>query len=376
MKRETAIKVAVAAVALVGAAAWLSRSRDLSPERERGAPMLPGLEAKADEIAAVEVLRGNATVRLDRQPDGSWALASNDSYPARKELVRAMLVSIAGLTVDDRMTAKKERHAELGLAWPDAEGKARMVRFLGAAPDAPPVAEIVLGDERFAPDAVFARLPGQDQTWRTLGRVQVPYDAMGWLDRTLLALPNGETQRMGFDGLTLAAPAGDADPASGPRPAWIATVPDEQAAGWSGPQRDSATTGLPSFLERLEFDGVRRARADRAPDPKWSIDAETRTATVALRGREEADGVWFTLTALPRPGFTPPEPPKYEGDPHVPDWAKLDAACAGWEFKLPQWKADTLRRMRAADAAPADGGLPMGDALPMGEMGEPAVAAP
>lgn len=351
MKRQTAIRMAVAAAVLVGAAAWLSNSRGTTPERERGAPMLPGLEARADEIGSVEVLCGNATMRLDRQPDGSWALATNDSYPARKELVRAMLVSIAGLTVDDRMTAKKERHGELGLAWPDPDGKARVVRFLSAKPDAPPVAEIVLGEERFAPDAVFARLPGQDQTWRTLGRVQVPSDALGWVDRTLLSLPNGETQRLEFDGLTLASPAGDAAPVAGPRPAWEASVADAERAGWADAQLESAKTGLPSFLERLEFDGVRRARADRAAEPRWTVLAETKTASVALRGREEGDGVWFTLTALPRPGFTPPEPPKYEGDPHVPDWAKLDAACAGWEFKLPQWKADTLRRMREASAA-------------------------
>ena len=351
MKRQTAIRMAVAAAVLVGAAAWLSKSRGTTPERERGAPMLPGLEARADEIGSVEMLCGNATVRLDRQPDGSWALATNDSYPARKELVRAMLVSIAGLTVDDRMTAKKERHGELGLAWPDPDGKARLVRFLSAKPDAPPVAEIVIGEERFAPDAVFARLPGQDQTWRTLGRVQVPSDALGWVDRTLLSLPNGETQRLEFDGLTLASPAGDAAPAAGPRPAWDASVADAERAAWADAQLESAKSGLPSFLERLEFDGVRRARADRATEPRWTVLAETKTASFALRGREEGDGVWFTLTALPRPGFTPPEPPKYEGDPHVPDWAKLDAACAGWEFKLPQWKADTLRRMREAPAA-------------------------
>jgi hypothetical protein len=46
----------------------------------------------------------------------------------------------------------------------------------------------------------------------------------------------------------------------------------------------------------------------------------------------------------------------------VPDWAALDARFAGWEFKLPSWKADTLRRLRAPDAPKAEGD-PM-DALP------------
>ena len=357
VRRNTAIGVALAAVALVGAAAWLSKSRDMTPARERGSAMLPGLEARADEIGAVEVLRGNATVRLDRREDGGWSLVGNDGYPARGELVRAMLVSVAGLTVDDRMTAKRERHGELGLAWPDAAGKARLVRFLPKKPGEPPVAEIVLGEERFAPDAVFARLPAEDQTWRTLGRVQVPADALAWLDRSMLSLPAGETTKVAFDGIVVALPPTDAPADAGaPRPAWAAEVSNDERANWTGAQVESARLGLPSYLERLEFDGVRKARTDAAKDPKWTLDVETKSATVSLRGHEEADGVWFTLSALPRPGFVAPPPPKYEGDPHVPDWPKLDASWAGWEFKLPQWKADTLRRMREKAAPePAEG---------------------
>ena len=352
MNRRTAITVAVAAAALVGAAAWLSRSRDMTPERARGSAMLPNLESRAGEVGAVELLRGNATVRLDRTADGGWALAGNDGYPARGELVRAMLVSIAGLAVDDRMTAKRGRHGELGLAWPDAEGKARLVRFLPRNPGEPPVAEIVLGEERFAPDSVFVRLPAEDQTWRALGRVQVPADALAWLDRGMVTLPAGETTKVAFDGITVSLPASDGEPRPGaPRPAWTAAVSDEERANWSEEQVESARLGLPSYLERLEFDGVRRARPDAAKDPKWTLDFETKSASVSIRGHEEADGVWFTASALPRPGFTAPPPPKYDGDPHVPDWARLDASWGGWEFKLPQWKADTLRRMRAAAEA-------------------------
>ena len=355
MNRRTAITVALAAAALVGAAAWLSKSRGMTPERARGSAMLPGLEARAGDVGAVEVLRGNATVRLDRNADGTWALAGNDGYPARGELVRAMLVSVAGLTVDDRMTAKRDRHGELGLAWPDADGKARLVRFLSAKPGEPPIAEIVLGEERFAPDAVFARLPAEDQTWRTLGRVQVPSDALAWIDRSMVSLPVGETTKVSFDGIAVALPPTDAQPRpDAPRPAWSAEVADDERANWSEAQVESARLGLPSYLERLEFDGVRRARPDAAKDPKWTVEFETKSATVSLRGHEEADGVWFTLSALARPGFVAPPPPKYDGDPHVPDWSKLDGAWSGWEFKLPSWKADTLRRMRATPAESKD----------------------
>lgn len=351
MNRKMAIGVVAGAVGLVGVAFVLSSRRDMTPERERGSALLPGLEAKAPEIGAVEVLRGNATVRLERQPDDRWTLVTNDGYPARAELVRALLVSVAGLTVDDRMTAKKERHGELGLAWPDDSGTSRLVRFLGKGPGAAPVAEVVLGEERFAPDAVFARLPAQDQTWRTLGRVQVPADALAWIDRTLLSLPAGETRSVSFDGIVATQPANDPGPQPGmPRMPWATDVADAERAQWSDAQVESAKTGLPSFLERLEFDGVRKAHIDAASEPAWSPSFELRSATVTFNGHKEADGTWFTLSIVPTPGAPAPEPAKREGDPFVPDWQKLAAATAGWEFRMPEWKADTLRRMRA----PAD----------------------
>lgn len=370
MRRTRILAIAAGAVVLVVLAGVLIERRGATAERTAGSPFLPGLEARADEIAAVEVQRGNATVRLERRDGGGWALASSDGYPARGELVRAMLVSLAGLKVEDRMTARKERHDELGLAWPDPSGRARLVRFLGKGPAAVTVAEAVVGEERFTPDAVFVRLPAQDQTWRARGRVQVPADAMAWLDRTLLSLPAGETVEARLDGIVLRAPEqpADAEAAAAPRAPWSVRVEDAEEAHWSEAQRESARTGLPSFLERLELEGVRRARTDVAKEPRWSPYFETRSATVVLRGHREADGTWFTVDVAPKPGAAAPAKPARDGDPFVPDWQQLAAALAGWEFRMPQWKADTLARMRAPAGAeaPADAaGDGAGDAPPI-----------
>lgn len=348
MRRNAVIGIVVGAAALVGVAFLMARSRGVTPERVRGSALVAGLESRAADIGAIELQRGNANVRLERQAGDRWIVASSDGYPARTELVRALLVSISGLTIDDRMTAKKDRHGELGLAWPDESGKSRLVRFISKTPGAPPVAEVILGDERFSPDAVFARLPGQDQTWRTLGRVQVPSDALAWIDRTLISLPTGETVSASLAGLTATPPANDPGPQPGmPRMPWGIAVVEPEREHWTVEQVDSAKIGLPSFLERLEIDGVRRARTDVAPEPQWSPSFDTRSALVTLNGHLEGDGLWFTLSILPRPGAPVPTPAKSNGDPYVPDWAALSEACDGWEFKMPAWKADTLRRMRA-----------------------------
>ncbi|MFM9170045.1 MAG: hypothetical protein ACKOTD_07990, partial [Phycisphaerales bacterium] len=255
--------------------------------------------------------------------------------------MRALVASLGGLTIEDKMTAKPERHAELALAWPDAEGRARLVRFLPTeAPGAQPVAELVVGEERFSPDAVFVRLPGQDQTWRARGRVQIPDDAMGWMDRSLLVLPSDETLSVEFDGLVLSRPADDAPAAETARRPWVVAVDEAERARWSDAQQEGATLGLPSFLERLEFEAVRRARGDVAKEPKWTAAFDLKTGTVTLAGHEEPEGVWFTLTAFPKPDAPKVAPPAEEGDPYVPDWSAFAARTAGWEYRMPAWKAD------------------------------------
>jgi hypothetical protein len=370
VNRTLATKVALGAVALVGLAWFLAQGRGTTPERARGSAMLPALKERAEEVGAIEVLRGNSTVRLERNPDGSWIVATSESYPARNELVRALVASMGELAVEERMTAKKDRHGELSLAWPDESGKARLVRFLPKDPLAPIVAEVVVGEERFSPDAVFVRQPDQDQTWRARGRVQLPYEANGWIDRTLLSLPSDETNSVSFAGITVGRPAGPAEPQPGaPRAAWTSAVEDAERAQWTKEQEDSARMSLPSWFERLEFDGVRRARLDAAADPRWSVSADLRSATLTMSGVEEGEFVWIRVAAVPKEGAPAPKPAEREGDPFVPDWAKFAQRTSGWEYQLPAWKADALRRLR--EAPKADAGA---DAVPPAQAVPPATA--
>jgi hypothetical protein len=346
VKRNTVILLAAASLALAGIAVTLVGRNQRNDLRSAGQPLVPDLEGRAASVAAVEVQRGNGTVRLEHDKDGRWTVATSDGYPARGELVRALLVSIAALRIEEPMTAKPARWGELGLAWPDDSGRARLVRFVDGEPGAKPVAEVVLGEERFSPDAVFARIPGDDRTWRTRGRVQVPADALAWMDTSLLVLPGGTTLRVAFDGLTLSRPE-DAPAPGTPGAPWMHVVAPEEAEHWTPTQVTSAQTGLPNFLERLDFEGVRKARADRAHEPAWSPSFELADATVTLNGRKEDDGTWFTVTVAPKPGVKPAMThPAHPGDPFAPSWTDFAKQVDGWEFRMPGWKAEALRRMR------------------------------
>ncbi len=366
MKQRSAIVLVLVAGALVVGAYFALRggagggaSGDTSGDAS-GDAFIGGLPARAESIGAVEVLRGNATVRLDRQSDGTWRLTSNDGYPARTELVRGLVVSLGALTLDERMTAKPQNHGELGLAWPDSAGRSRRVRLLPIDPGASAVCDVMIGDERAQPDAVFVRTFDEPQTWRARGRVQLPGDALGWVNRSLMALPDDEVTSATIRGLTLTRPNMPQDAAAaangtasasqgGPPPRWMAAISPEES--WAEAQLQMAQSGLAPFLGRLEFDGVRRARVPANAEPKYSPVFETRGATVAIEGRRETDGVWFRLRIAPRAGAATTPAPSTNGT-EVPDYAELAELVKDWEYLMPEWKASSLDRL-SAQSAPA-----------------------
>jgi hypothetical protein len=347
MKRGPALLFVFSAGVLATVAILMMRGG--SAPVHAGQSFVPGLADRASTIGAVEVLRANATIRLERSPDGAWSITTNDGYPVHTELVRALIVSLGSLELHEPMTTKPDRHGELGLAWPDALGRARRVRLLPAQPGGAAIADVVLGEERAQPDTIFVRTFDQPETWRARGRVQLPGDALGWIDRSLLALPDAELISASIRGLTLTRPA-EAPAAGGPPPAWSSAVAPD--ATWSESQIQSAQTGLAPFLQRLELEGVRRIRAQALPEPLYSPVFEAQGATIRVNGHKESDGVWFSLEVLPRPGVPVADQSNSgRGDPFVPDYTALAQRVDGWEFRMPSWKAEALERTASASAS-------------------------
>jgi hypothetical protein len=71
--------------------------------------------------------------------------------------------------------------------------------------------------------------------------------------------------------------------------------------------------------------------------------------------------VWISFAAKPKDGAPSAAEinakKKYPGDPYVPDWTEFAAKHAGWQYKLPAWKLNSLEeanRIPAASEQPAD----------------------
>jgi hypothetical protein len=349
MKSKTLVIVlAVAAASVGGAYLALSKGRNAS-EIVRGEPFLPTITELAPKLVKIELERGKD--RRELRKDGeTWTLVTSDGYPVRFEEVKGLVAGLSSLKTDDRMTAKKERHGELGLAWtaetPDESGRGARVRLFtstdeGAAPDV----DVVLGEERANPRAQFVRRFSEDQCWRVLGSVLVDIEPRRWVEAELLSIPEGEVRGVTFNGLTIAGTEG----ADG-RVTYAAVEPASPLAApgtfeWTEARKEVAIRTLPNWLSRLELDDVRRAKGG-TPDSALSASFDMVRGTLKVNAVRDGDSVWISFEAAPKDGAPSADEinakKKYPGDPFIPDWKAFAAKHAGWEYKLPAWKLTSL----------------------------------
>ena len=354
---RTTLLILAASAACVGVAVFAVTRGTRTAEIEPGGPFLAGLADAQASIDRIELARGSDTLVLAR--DGNaWTLASRDGYPARFEEVKALISGLASLKTDQRMTAKKERHDELALAWPDAAGRAAKVRVLAGEK---PVIEMVLGEERANPRSQYVRRADEEQCWRVLGSVMADLDARRWVEAELLSLPEGEVEGVAMNGLEIKGVAG----ADGKK-AYAASGPAAPLAAsdfeWTEPRKAAALRSLPGWLARLELEDVRKAKGG-AVDAAISPGFDMVRGTLKVNAVRDGDGVWISFEAAPKPGAPSADEinakRKYPGDPFVPDWTEFARTHAGWEYKLPAWKLTSLEEALKTPAAAGDPTQPM-----------------
>lgn len=279
--------------------------------------MLPEVAALTHSVRFIELLQGDRCVRLERRQGDRWVLSDRGGHPADPAAVRSLLSGLAQLDREEAKTRRPDRHQELNLAWPDPEGRARLVR-LQADPETAPV-EVILGQERITPRLTYVRRRDQDQTWRCRGGVNADVDLQRWMRRDLLSLPAQEVLE----------------------------------ATWSPARTPADLQALREWPTRLEFDDVRPVTHGFQPDPARTMVFDLRGALLAVEGRDEGPETWFRLRVEPRPGGSPPTKDRAQGDPWIPEWSDFARSTQGWEYRLPSWRRSQLERMERGEREPS-----------------------
>jgi len=222
MKPKTFTALAAAtAVAVLAAAVSLQRGDDGDFAAGAGAPVFPGLLARVNDVARVEIQYSDGAITIVDSQGGKdgWRVQESDGYPARTVKVKRSVLGLARLTLLEPKTRKKEKYAKLGLRDVDAEGAAaKRVRLLDA--QGALLGDLLVGRRRAnlagtTSGGVYVRRPGDAQAWLAAGDTDITDAKANWLERKIIDVAGKRVKRIDVrhpDGeayaITKAAPEG------------------------------------------------------------------------------------------------------------------------------------------------------------------------
>lgn len=307
--------IIAAVCAIVVVAVVMRVSEQSAGERVGSGDALVALRENAAKIDRIEVSSGDKSALAQRSADG-WTLASKQGFKANDTALQEVVRGLISLTKSQRMTAKPQRHAELGVNWPDPSGSARLVRlFVEGSQD--PLVEVVIGRSVSSPTGVYARMLGDDQAWRCTGTFPGGADSGAWI--------SGPISDIQADSIASI----DALPINGLEGIQVARVNGQWTVTPEDPRADALKSTLPYLLSGFQPEDVRREVPEDLARPDSlslaiRLDAQH---TVDARLWKEGDAIWVRIA----PGECGSEANEAL-DKFSPGWA-------GWVFKLPAWKA-------------------------------------
>lgn len=199
MKTGMVITLVVAAAAL-GVAAWMvdrsGRASTVAGATDLPARVLEVLEAKVNDVASVTIKRSGVEFTVSKG-ETDWVVVEKGNYPVKIEQVKEAIVTLAELKPVERKTSKPENYSKIGVQEPEVKGpdgtivgsagpalvtlRDKQGQVLGAA---------IVGNQKPGTNPeVYVRKAGDAQAWLASGRLEVPGDALGWVDRQIMNLP-------------------------------------------------------------------------------------------------------------------------------------------------------------------------------------------
>lgn len=376
----------VVAVAALGLGVFLS-SRDKGSEGGGTKELVPVLEKRLNDVAAVRIEGGDAPFTLKKSGD-RWAIEEKAGYPADDTKLRQLLIELRRARKLEQKTASPAGFAQLGVDEPDAEGSdSRAVVLLDAKGEE--ITRVIVGKRRFgkgmasgpvrADEESYVRVAGDASAWLAAGKLTFETAPLRWLDQAILdvsrdRLAAAEVARGAGDTLTLARATKDefemksvtAAPEGREFKSPLGTSQvvnalaglrfDDvaKAEGFEWPADGAVTTtfwtfdGLKVTAESVEKDGKTWARfraevVDKASRPGVPAESETVGPPPLLA----AEDPLAADTAEGDPAGDAAQEPAVPAGPTPEELAaeakKINDKVGGWVFVLPSWKTTAIK---------------------------------
>ena len=331
--QKFAILAGATAASVLAAAVLYSVTNRWSAGKIEGTSLIPGLARQEKTIATVEIVQGEKKTTLQRDGE-QWRVKERAGYPANPERIRQLLTALAAADLIEPKTAAKDRHKQLELDDPAAkDAKSRGVRILDAK--GKPIAEVVLGKSRYdafgsGKGGIYVRRLNEAQTWLATGDPKGGVEFKDWVSTTAF-----ETDTAKITKLTLEHPGDEAlvvEKGDGKEQKFkLAKMPEGKKL-----KQGANVDQIAQAFASIEMEDVRRIEATPLGDNVSVLKLESEGGMVTtFRLRKEGDISWLSFQAA-------------GGEGDVKKKAEeISAKATGWEFKIPQWKAEQIGKRRA-----------------------------
>lgn len=355
MKKNHLIGLAAVAVLAVAGAVVVSvkTGPTTSQETASNARLFPALGGKINDVARVVIARKTDTVTLLKNGN-NWGVAEKYNYPANFEKVRKLLVDLTELRPLEQKTSTPALFADLQLEDLSAPDAKSVLVTLKAA-DGKDLLATYVGKERFARggtgnDGVYIRKADENQTWLAKGTLGVEQGPVNWLDRDLVDVAHERVAKVVItqpDGTSLSVSRDKVTD----QHFTLADIPKGKK-----PKSEYDVDQLASPLDTLQLDDVLPANDVPAPANGKLGTAEITTfdgLVVHVDLLPKDKDTWLRFTAsYAAPATAPSDADATAGKLKKPDdvqkeVAALNAKTKGWLYKVPDWKADNLRKKTA-----------------------------
>lgn len=339
MKSKTLI-LGIVAGALLAAGLFLTLHRSNQQADLGGGAVFADLEPALGQVEEIRLSKGDGSRTTLRKAATGWSVVERE-FPADAQRVRELALALANLRLVERKTADPANYAKLGVDDPSPTATGTLV-------------EVVAGKQSWSlivgkgaeGRAVYARKPGEAQSFLASPLVTADPDQKRWIDRLIIDLPGAKVHDIsGKVGkgpayvLTRAAP--------GAPELTLSPVPKGRT-----PVSNLSLGGQAEALASFHFDDVRAASA--APAATDTVTYRTFDGQViTFSGRREADKAFITVSAQRDPAlatrFAPPAaaaPVPSAEKPEAQDQSteRIAARAQGVEFEIPAYKYEAIFR--------------------------------
>jgi len=321
---------------IIGLAAFYFsvQTSDETTDQDGGAIFFPGLMAKINQVAHIELTDKNGLTHLVLQND-RWVVQEKSGYNAEFSKVKTLLLGLAELKTIESKTEKPENYGRLGVQGIGEPGDidSKQIRLIDKAGNVQYTLIIGKSKPSRAPGAkpaFYVRQLGEAKSWLVSGKIDIAATQTDWLNTQILDIEPDNIQS-----IKIQQPDQDVLKIS------KTTISDENFTVENLPvnavlKSNSAVNTMANMLQNLAFEDVLSRGTFRANEAEITrVVVETFDGlqiTAKLLEKEEKNYLWFDLNN------------KDSNEKVIQQLKVLSAKFPLWVYEIQDFKADMFKK--------------------------------